>query len=387
MNSLNLVSRLLCAVQCAAICLIAAGSAAAAGPTTWSVPGDFSTIQAAINAASPGDTILVGPGTYAESLEFGGKNVTIRSTAGPATTTIHPTSGRCVDMGPGGALIGFTLTGGAAAWGAGVNTSGTGSLIQGNIITSCTQGGGYYGAAIAGNGASPTILQNIIENNNADGQFLSGAVSFVNSSSPTIEDNIFENNNCRAINLSIPAGNHPLVENNTIVGNTVGVRVDARIPTSTDDFRNNLIYNNGTGLEIDFGSASDLPTWQYNLVYDNGMNYEGTTDLTGTEGNISEDPKFVNPASDFHLRPGSPAIDAGTSLGAPSVDFDGNPRPYPGNAEPSIGAYEAVPEPGTLVLLGAVGAAVALGRLASARRRGWPDRLGVAAKLEGGMST
>jgi len=31
---------------------------------TITVPGDHSTVQAAINAANPGDTILVGPGTY-----------------------------------------------------------------------------------------------------------------------------------------------------------------------------------------------------------------------------------------------------------------------------------------------------------------------------------
>jgi hypothetical protein len=234
-----------------------------------------------------------------------------------------------------------------------VNTNGSGSLIQGNIITSCTESTGYYGAAIAGNGASPVIEQNIITNNYADSQYLSGAVCFVNSSSPTIENNLFLDNNCRAINLTEPQGNNPLVENNTIVGNTVGIRVDARIPTSTDLFRNNLIYNNGTGLEIDFGSPSNLPTWQYNLVYNNGTNYEGLSDPTGTGGNLSENPEFVNSASDFRLLPGSPAIDAGTLQGAPSIDFDGNPRPYPGNAAPSIGAFEAVPEASTLSLLAA----------------------------------
>ena len=35
---------------------------------TWNVPGDFATIQAAINAAAIGDTILVAPGTYSEAL-------------------------------------------------------------------------------------------------------------------------------------------------------------------------------------------------------------------------------------------------------------------------------------------------------------------------------
>jgi hypothetical protein len=41
-------------------------------------------------------------------------------------------------------------------------------------------------------------------------------------------------------------------------------------------------------------------------------------------------------AFDAHLAEGSPAIDAGTTQGAPADDFDGRPR----DAQPDIGAYE-----------------------------------------------
>jgi hypothetical protein len=45
-------------------------------------------------------------------------------------------------------------------------------------------------------------------------------------------------------------------------------------------------------------------------------------------GNISADPQFVDRSSgDYHLRGNSPAIDAGTSEGAPATDFEGDPRP------------------------------------------------------------
>ncbi|MCX5825095.1 MAG: hypothetical protein NTY86_16780, partial [Deltaproteobacteria bacterium] len=57
-----------------------------------------------------------------------------------------------------------------------------------------------------------------------------------------------------------------------------------------------------------------------------------TPRFVGVNGNISADPKFVNPnyanpgEGDFHLQPGSPAIDAGTSDGAPSTDLEGHAR-------------------------------------------------------------
>ena len=40
-----------------------------AGAATLNVPGDYATIQAAINAAAAGDTILVQSGTYNENVD------------------------------------------------------------------------------------------------------------------------------------------------------------------------------------------------------------------------------------------------------------------------------------------------------------------------------
>ncbi len=55
---------------------------------TLRVPQDFSTLQGAINAANSGDTVSVGPGTYFENLTLDTKEITLISTAGPATTTL-----------------------------------------------------------------------------------------------------------------------------------------------------------------------------------------------------------------------------------------------------------------------------------------------------------
>jgi hypothetical protein len=74
---------LLTAVACAAAATVAAsgcggGSEDEAEPGTIRVPGDHSTIQAAVDAADPGDVVLVEPGTYAEAVEVETEGIVIR---------------------------------------------------------------------------------------------------------------------------------------------------------------------------------------------------------------------------------------------------------------------------------------------------------------------
>jgi hypothetical protein len=57
----------------------------------------------------------------------------------------------------------------------------------------------------------------------------------------------------------------------------------------------------------------------------------------GVNGNFSADPLFLDPTqNDYHLRPGSPAIDAGTGEGAPSCDLECRERA----STPDVGAFE-----------------------------------------------
>jgi pectin methylesterase-like acyl-CoA thioesterase len=56
---------------------------------TIHVPGEYSTIQAAINASSDSDIILVDPGTYSENIRYYGKAITVKSDQGPWVTTIE----------------------------------------------------------------------------------------------------------------------------------------------------------------------------------------------------------------------------------------------------------------------------------------------------------
>ncbi len=116
------------------------------------------------------------------------------------------------------------------------------------------------------------------------------------------------------------------VANNIVVSSQSGIYAEANAPgtlSTSSVFENNLV----------FGNQQD---WGYN---DQG----NTTTLQAAgfavTGTVTMDPKFVAPSSgDYHLSPGSAAIDHGVSKGAPDHDLDGYVRPY--GAGYDIGAYE-----------------------------------------------
>ena len=111
---------------------------------------DYNTIQAAVTAASPGDTIVVCPGTYSEQVTID-KGVTIRSETGAYQT------GGVVLTGPGPIFDLYD----AASPSAGV----TGVTIEGLSFENVT-GTGYNGViTVPGNGAGDvTIENNLFEN-------------------------------------------------------------------------------------------------------------------------------------------------------------------------------------------------------------------------------
>ena len=111
-------------------------------------------IQGRIDIANPGDTIIVDPGTYTGPLNFGHKNITLQSRDGAPTTIINGGAGQpVVSIGTGGgSLIGFTITGGTATFGAGVHLlASTTALISDNVFDGNLGSAGGYGAAIGGN--------------------------------------------------------------------------------------------------------------------------------------------------------------------------------------------------------------------------------------------
>ena len=98
----------------------------------------------------------------------------------------------------------------------------------------------------------------------------------------------------------------------------------------TASVANTIVANSLQGGIADC-CGSTITSFQYNDVWaPNGLNYNNPTwpftDPTGTDGNISVNPNFINETSGvYHLNSLSPCIDAANSLIAPPADLAGNP--------------------------------------------------------------
>jgi len=255
------------------------------------VPGDYATIQAAIDAATNGDEIVVSPGTHYENVNFNGKNIILRSTDptdpvvvggtiidGNEASSVVSFSGA---ESSGCVLSGFTITNGYASNGGGIWGNGTMATIQHNTVTENSAGANGGGIS----GCDGTIQNNIITANSAH----TGAGLF---------------------------GCDGTIRNNTIWENPAG--------------------SEGGGLSECYGTIVNCIIWANTASADAQLHncvtptYSCIQDWAGDgEGSLTSNPLLVFPsAGDFHLQFDSPCIDAGCYASDFTEDFEGDPRGY-----------------------------------------------------------
>jgi hypothetical protein len=325
------------------------------------VPSQYPTIQAAIDAAGPGDTVIVATGRYYENINFLGKGITVTSSnpADPnivASTIIDANGVSSVvtfanGEGPDAVLTGLTITGGYGTvnaliagyiyWGGGVYCESTSPTITGNVIA-----GNHgpveivgedpnnwklgYGGGIGCIESAAVISGNVVRGNDA----YAGGALMTYLGDARISSNLMYDNSAQIGGGVILMSGGRLM-NNTVVANSASIagNVFAASDAAIGEclMVNNIICNALSGGGLYQEASGGCGTISYNNVWGNiGGNYVGFGNQTGLEGNISQDPLFVNPSAyNYHLQFPSPCINAGDPafVGEPGeTDIDGDPR-------------------------------------------------------------
>jgi len=203
---------------------------------------------------------------------------------------------------------------------------GTSNLIEGcNIYGVSTAGIQIYHNGSAPNYAPPTsnIVRNTSIHDITQSWFFGSSDTRLWGIMVTGNNNQIYNNVIYGLSVPYQSGNAAIA----IGGGSIGTKA-----------WNNTIYNNTTdGIYID-SSNTEV---ENNIVYGNsGSAYVNVgTGTTQSNNLFNVNPLFVNPsASDLRLQAASPAVNAGISISAVTIDFAGMARPQGGAFD--IGAYE-----------------------------------------------
>ncbi|WPB79728.1 NosD domain-containing protein [Archangium violaceum] len=270
-----------------------------AQPRILRVPQDYQRIQAAVDAARAGDTVLVKSGTYFETVRL---KSGIQLLGSGARWTILDGGGAPVK------LIDFSGASDVVVAGFTFQNVGTGNLCDAMDVMDC--GGDWYSAAVYADGhtdqgeapTSALLMHNVFRNNSI------GAMLYFHARA-VVRNNLFVGNTHGFV------ANHfqdvALVANNVFWENTREAIVSQ---AAWLDILNNVVVRSEIGI---WHAHIQTGRIRCNLFFENGVNGADIHLVPprfeiGTDGNVELDPLFVSPeAGNFHPAGDSPLIDAG----------------------------------------------------------------------------
>ena len=334
--------------------------------------GAFLTLQKAADVVTPGDTVRVQAGAYAESVTIatGGSGDWWATFIADGAVAVTNASGPALSMQGANrvAFKGITFT---AANGNGVEMN----EAQGCRFENCALTGSKLAGAFLNRSHEAEFVNTSISGNQANGAllYLSGETFFDRC-------RIFGNTGTgvysgRYGGPSIGGAIWGVVRNSLVYQNTGYGFSTARDSASHNwIFENSVFDGNGGGIHVNYfgGDATMIRNTavtfntgdgiyretQYTLnvincdVHGNGLNYRGTITPVNS---ISADPLYRSRATgNFHILAASPCVDVGLNQpwmakGEPTAfDLDGNPRIANGVVD--IGAYEVYTAPTMLIV-------------------------------------
>ena len=284
------------------------------------VPGEYATIQAAVDAANPGDTVRVAPGEYTESIQMREGVCLLGSGAKRTILDAHGAGRRLVDLSnaPGSIVAGFTIRGTAPKVGCANQDPFTcsGNWYTAGVFLSAPIA---FGEENATKRAPPMILNNIFEAN-----YIGVMLNFHGIG--IVRNNVFVRNRNGLV------ANHyqdrTLVANNVFIDNT---ELAIGNQAAYLDLIDNVIAGSPVGVRFAYIQTGDI---RCNVFHANGAHqssdYVGPARFTiGTNGNVEAAPRLVG-NGDYHLAADSPGKGTGCH-GERTLD--------PSGALPDRGAY------------------------------------------------
>jgi len=209
-------------------------------------PGNYTSIQEAIDNSTIGDTIFVFAGTYDENVDTKLKKVTLIGEDRDTTIIQGQTTDPVVRIGNSDTSIeGFTMIGASVEIILQVASLCDDVFITNNVIKN-----GVQGISLTVTTSKITITDNTIVDNVYIG------IQVQSSTYNLIQGNTIENNGAQGIDLSLNS-NHNSILNNTITGNgEEGIAISG-LASTENTVEGNVISDNKIGVRFTGGAGSN----------------------------------------------------------------------------------------------------------------------------------